>query len=284
MNRSLGDLFIYVDESIHDNLGFIVTAFVCSRNDLNAFVAKVLAEEKLEPGVNEFKSSSYMTVNPTMQIVRDKLFSVANNETKVALLISSSKMRSILGKDTMEALNLIAIRNGIDLKSSSVFFDQGIVQSEKEGFKIAEHLSMPSGAKLHFQQDSKTVMGIQIADALAHTSAQVLREQITGRGKSVQIGGEKTGYEVGTTANLGWLLLMSISRCFFVRQMLYPQNMESYDPRTNPVILRDMDDPATFAKHPDLLGWGVIVADNLDPNISRSVETAFGKIWLGCIH
>ena len=107
---------------------------------------------------------------------------------------------------------------------------------------------------------------------------------MTGKEKSVHIGGENTGYEKGTMANLGWALLMSIRYSFFVRPIVWHDSKDKINLATNPVILTDNDDPATIGMQPDLLGWGVITSSDLDPNIANAVEAVFQKIWLGCIH
>lgn len=284
MDHNQKELTIFADESIHDNLGFIMTAFVCSQQDINTSVADALVRAKLDPGKDEFKSSFYMSTNPVVQTLRDELIGIARAVSKVALLISSSQRRKLLGKDALEALNAIVMRNGLESHKISVFFDQGIVNSEHEGVEIARQIGLPLSLKLNFEQDSRAIMGLQVADALAHISAQILREEVTGKEKTVHIGGENTGYEEGTMANLGWALLMSIRYSFFVRPMVWHNSKDTYNPVMNPVIITKNDDPATISMHPDLFGWGVITASNLDPKISHAVDAVFQKLWLGCIH
>ena len=50
-------------------------------------------------------------------------------------------------------------------------------------------------------------MGIQVADAVAHSFARILKEELTREKKLVDIGGRGTGYPKGTKAPLGWELL-----------------------------------------------------------------------------
>jgi hypothetical protein len=48
----------YIDESIHTDLGFIVTAFVSAKEDIDSNISSALTKAGLTPGIDEFKSGS----------------------------------------------------------------------------------------------------------------------------------------------------------------------------------------------------------------------------------
>lgn len=283
-SKGLAQNYIFVDESIHENLGFIVSAFVCSKPEINDLISSNLVSANMRPGVDEFKSSYYMKGRPNLQALRDRLICLARTKCKIALLFSSSRNRSALGDATIAALNTIALRNGLYEYELSVFFDQNIVRSVKTGSKIAEQVGIPSSVNLYFNQDSRRILGIQIADAVASLSGQILRERVSGMRKSVHIGGPDTGYEEGVMADLGWSLLMDLRYSFFVQQVILGDRMDYEDSERNPLIVSTEDELIEKSMNPQLYGWGVFISSDLNPKIRAVVESMFKNLWLGCIH
>jgi hypothetical protein len=79
---------IYVDESIHDRDGFIVTSFVFDQNSLEDVVATCLRSHGLVPGIDEFKSSSTMHNSPPLRGLRAAMKRiVVHSDLRIALLI-----------------------------------------------------------------------------------------------------------------------------------------------------------------------------------------------------
>jgi hypothetical protein len=126
-------------------------------------------------------------------------------------------------------------------------------------------------------------LGIQVADAVAHSFGQILKEELSGKVKLIDIGGPNSGYAPGTQAPLGWSLLMTLRHALMTRWMVY--NGERYDAATDPVVLDPVrDDPVDYGQHPILLGWGIQVAPEAATELRQGLEHALGRIWLGCIH
>lgn len=277
----------YVDESIHTKAGFVVTAFVFASRRFEHEIAHVLNKSGLTPKKDEFKSSLRMDSNPKMRNVRDGLLSLAGSNAKVAVYFGpfnySRLDRAKLGKNSLQALQSTILRNNIRPSRLSVYFDRDIFPSESEADRLHRLFHYLRACRIHPCEDSRLCLGIQVADAVAHSFAQILKEQITGKEKMVDIGGPCTGYAKGTMAPLGWELLMTLRYGLLTRSMVY--NGENYDASSDPVILDPVnDDPANYGQHPVLLGWGVQVAPEAQEVLRHAVERAFGRIWLGCIH
>ncbi|OGW45035.1 MAG: hypothetical protein A2Y66_04425 [Nitrospirae bacterium RBG_13_41_22] len=275
---------IYVDESIHDGLGFIVTAFICAEKDVDREIADELLKLGFQPGIDEYKSSIYMGHNPLMKKLREQLLNIARTQSKIALLICPSHERKYLGGQILQSLLSIIKKNGIVTDNLNVFFDEGLFRSLDDGKRqtVANHV--PSSINLLFQQDSKKIMGLQVADAVANVTSQIVREEITGIRKLVCIGGEGTGYADDEKANLGWDLLMGLRHNFFVRPFIQAELNERFDPDIDPYIINTEDDPADYGLHPRLLGWGVVISENLPQGLRKAVVSVFSRLWLGCIH
>lgn len=272
----------YVDESIHNDFDFVVTAFVFSPPNFNENVFQALKDAGLSPPTDEFKSSARMDENPEMRKARSKIQELAVSQTKIAVFFDHFE-RETIGKHSLQALQSVLVRNGIDPRKIVIFFDEDIFPSEQEALRLQKLFHYLEFKNFFPREDSKIRYGIQVADSIAHCFGQILKEELSGQKKLVDIGGEKTGYAKGEMASLGWELLMRFRHCLLTRPMIY--NGEKYNEATDPIILDPVnDDPVNYGQHPILNGWGIQVSPDSSSTIRESVEKALGRIWLGCIH
>lgn len=274
---------IFIDESIHDKLGYIVTAFIYSRDDLEDQLSNALLSFGLEPRKDEFKSGIYMADNPEMQALRDKLLDIAGS-TKIAINFSSSQSRDSLGHQCLESLSKIILKNGILTDKLCVYFDEDIISNPNEIDTHKQVFGNLKEVKIFPNENSILRLGIQVADVVAHSIAQIIKEDLTGKNKMLDIGGPNTGYEKGTVAPLDWILKMSLRYSFFTRPVICRLNIEKIDICRNPLIIDNDDDIVDSSIEPELIGWGIQIDNSLDSKIEDSVRNVLGKIWLGCIH
>lgn len=125
-------------------------------------------------------------------------------------------------------------------------------------------------------------MGIQLADVVAHSTGQMIREAVTGRQKMVGIGGPNTGYADDDRAPLGWSLKMSLRYSLLRRPIVHTG--QDFLRETDPVVVDPGEDYVAVAQHPEVSGWGVQIHDALSATVRVGVEQELGRIWLGCIH
>jgi hypothetical protein len=272
----------YIDESIHDSCGFVATSFVFAGESFEKTVEEVLRDAGLSPPSQEFKSSARMDLDSNMQLARNGLLALSGSKAKVAVFFGPFN-RATLGKHTLQALQSVVVRNGINPAALSVYCDEEIFPSEKEALRLHGLFNFLSQCRIYPRENSRKRLGIQVADAVAHSFGRILKEELTGKQKLVDIGGPGTGYEEGTLAPLGWELLMTLRYGLMTRPMV--KGGEPYDAARDPVVLDpENDDPVGYGQHPVLLGWGVQTAPEADDSLRQGVERAFGRIWLGCIH
>lgn len=272
----------YVDESIHDSCGFVATAFVFTADSFEKNVEEVLRGAGLSPPSEEFKSSARMDSDSRMQLARSGLLALAGSKARVAVFFGAFN-RAMLGKHTLQALQSVLVRNGIDPATLLVYCDEEIFPSDKEALRLQGLFHFLGKCCIYPREDSRKRLGIQVADAVAHSFGRILKEELTGKQKFVDIGGPETGYETGTMAPLGWDLLMTLRYGLMTRPMV--QCGDPYDAAVDPVVLDPQnDDPVVYGQHPVLLGWGVQTTPEADDSLRQGVERAFGRIWLGCIH
>jgi len=280
-------LSIFIDESRHDSLDFVLSALVCAAPEIELSVGDALRSEGLAPGVDEFKSGEFMKANDRMRRLRSRILRLVQDGARCAVLISSRDRRRTLGRELVQTLETLITRNGLRSPILQVYFDQGLFRSTSDARRLALQSSLPKTATFHFEQDSRRVLGLQVADAISHLVAQVLKEQICGVSKHIDIGGPDTGYEEGTTASLGWKLLMTVRYSFFVRPHLAGRAPTPEEAMMDPVLIpdkSDMDAIIDAFEHPELLGWGVFLGADLPARVKVASEAVFSNLWLGCIH
>lgn len=272
----------YVDESVHEEAGFVATGFVFAGKEFEQDVECTLRDAGVSPREEELKSSARMDSNPAMRAARDAILGLAGTKTSVAVSVGPYDRRTV-GKQCLQALQSVVLRNGVSVASLQIHFDEGIFPTEAEATRLHDLFVSLRGAEIHPREDSRLVLGIQVADVVAHSFGQILKAAVSGNSKEVEIGGPNTGYPEGTTAPLGWALLMNLRYALFTRPMVYEG--AEYPPATDPVIVDSVhDDPVEYGQHPVLLGWGIQVAPESSFELRRAAESAFGRLWLGCVH
>ena len=283
MNNNASISRVYIDESIHSDLGFIASAMVFDTNNLEDLVSDALRSAGMRPGIDEYKSGVIMRENPIGQALRDRILRIAGSDVKLAVLFSPANARSDLGQDILKHLTIVCQRNGILSSSLQAYFDEGLFSSAKQAQRIAGTFPEFEVRNLNFEQDSRQILGIQVADNVAHSLSQILKPELTDNRKTTLVG-EDSGYLEGTEVDLDWSLLMSLRYTLFHRTVIYEKDQEGVIRATNPKIISDEDDIVEYAQHPELFGYGIFVAPNLLEQVRSSIEDRFAKIWLGCIH
>ena len=267
---------------MHSDSGFVATAFVFGDSGFEGEVQQLLDEVGLSPGGDELKSSARMDSEPRMRAARDGALKLAGTSARIAVFFGPYD-RSTIGKRCLQALQSVLLRNGLAGMPLEVRFDEGIFLSEAEADRLQQLFWTLCDVRIHSREDSRLVPGIQVADVVAHSFGQILKAEILGESKSIEIGGPDTGCPDGTKAPLGWSLLMSLRYSLFRRPIAYEG--ERYALESDPVVLDPVhDDPVEYGQHPTLLGWGVQVAPEASIELRCAVERSLGKIWLGCIH
>ena len=225
--------YCYVDESIHDSLGIVVTAFVFSDSLFEKRVTEVLKQVGINVPDEEYKSSARMDTNMKMRNARDKLLSLAGHSSNIAVFFGPFS-RQRLGVQTLQTVQSVLVRNSIEPSSLNIYFDQEIFPSITEAERLKAIFHYLKDMNIHAQENSRICVGIQVADLIANSFGQIIKESLLGKQKMIDIGGIGTGYPNGTEASLGWSLLMALRYALFTRPIV--QNGEIYSPQCDPVV------------------------------------------------
>jgi hypothetical protein len=272
----------YIDDSKHPDLGFATLSFVFSSEPLDDVVERAIVAAGLKPGVDEFKSGVRTVGNAPQQALREALVDIVCTHTRVGVLATGWPTFYPVGRVLLQSLQSIIIRNGILASGLHIYVDLGIFKSEVEAERLKTHFGYLWPCSIHTTEVSHLRGGIQVADLIAHTFAQAVKEAISGRPKFYDVGGPTTGWPEGTQISLSEFLLHAIRLCVLARPIV--TEGEAFDPATDPFILAHDDDPTRYGLQPEVLGWGVQLAPDAVPSLRLAVQDALGTIWRGCLH
>lgn len=272
----------YVDDSIHDAYGFIVLAFVFCSDDACPDVELALISAGMDPAFEEYKSGVRMDGNFRMQEARDKLLRVVRTRAKVAVVVAARDNEISLGMQCLQALQSITIRNGIACDGLNVHVDEGIFHSSRHAEIELAKFGYLSSISLFPCEKSHICRGIQLADLVAHTLSQAVRDGVSESPRMIDAGGADSGYEDDVKIPLSDLLVAGFSYSIICRQMVWAG--DAFDPATDPLIIDPDSDGMSYGLYPEALGWGVQVSQRVPDNVRAAVAKVLGRIWRGCWH
>ena len=251
----------FVDDSVHQRAGLILCGVVYCARGINGRVRQALRSVRLVPGVDEFKSGGRMQDNPALARLRTGLLSIVHRHCKVGVIIAPCSDRAQLGAIVLDGLAWMIRENSLVGKPGSIYLDQGMFATSRAAAEVsAQHPELGAHA-VFAEQDSRAVMGIQLADVAAHTCATMLLEQLGYISKTVKAG-DNSGYDPEWDLKLGFELWAKLRYAFFCRR--------------NPA--RSAGDPLYDASP------GLYVSPSSPPALADAAGDRFGSVYLGCIH
>jgi hypothetical protein len=258
--------FFYFDESIRDNGGFILGAFIYSKTDLTPSVSDALTAAGLQPGRDEFKSRFQVTHTPEQAALRAHFRSLLH-KVKVGTLIIPTTQRNCLGKEALLGLTKFIKANSLTDMSHEAFFDEGITFAGSCLESLRQ--SIPS-CEINRNQDSRLVGGIQLADLAAHSMGTMLLEEQGLISKKVKAG-EYSGYLPELELSLGFELWSILRYSFFMSR--WPINKGANNPPESiPEPWYNVQD------------YGLYMAPSCGTELRSAAIRRFGQSYLGCIH
>ena len=244
---------IFIDESIHDQLGFMLLAYVTCKHDPQNSLKDILEEY----GVKEFHACKKMQNNQKLQKLRSSIRNYVNLYCGWGVMVLPNTARQNIKDDFV---NLVAGLSKFLLDVPlRINIDEGII-SKKEADEIKSVLKVDSINIC----SSHVVNGIQLSDLVAALCGVRLREEISENPKMLTYGSE-SGFDPPIKAEIGFELWASL-RYSMLRQS---------EPKGD-----EMCDMASFETE----SYGLFVSPNCSDELRRKAKKLFGEVYLGCIH
>jgi hypothetical protein len=246
---------IYIDETVHDQLGFMILAYVLCPSDPQADLERVLTSHVKD----EFHSLEKMDGNEQAQKLRREIRSYVNWNCRWGVFVLPSEARWTLSEELPRFITEL-VRSCGNPDAVAIYMDEGIIKENALGA-----IRNATGVERLELGKSHETNGIQLADLVAALSGVRLREEISQMPKMLTFGDE-SGFNPPIEAELGYELWASL------RYSMYRSFV--------PLGIEDMPEMAEFCTN----GYGLFVSDKCSPQLRESAEKVFGRVYLGCIH
>jgi len=257
--------YFYFDESIHSKGEFILGAFVYSQDDVNGQVEEAIKSSGLVPGIDEYKSGTHVGKHPEQAELRDKLKSIVYR-TKIGVIVHPYDKRDEVGVTALKGLKQILNYYKPPEELHSTYFDENIFKNITEAEILSSKLGINEFSNCYFEQDSRIIKGLQLADLVAHTCSIMLLETLGLVTKTVKAG-NNSGYDPDLDIEIGFELWAGIRYNFFAK------------PPPHPDQWRDQLDFKSVVKD-----VGLYISDACSEQLREKALDRFGEMYLGCIH
>ncbi len=255
--------YLFLDDSKHHRFDFSLAAFVICDADPTEPISSLFREHGYDPMEFEYKSSAKMKGDKEIQALRSGLKSYIAMNCKIAVCVVDGDKR--LGPAALKLLSSALFHPILEGQPHKVFFDEGLFQSVKAARELSDGDAELASCQFLFEQDSRQILGIQLADLVAHTCSTMLLETLGHISKRVVLDAPGDSVYHGLEVELGFEMWAGIRYAFL------SQNKQ------NP---KDEFDLANVDFYP----WVLFIDESASAQISAAAMKRFGENYLGCIH
>jgi len=255
--------YLYLDDSKHHRFGFSLAAFVICDADPTEKISSIFRRDGFDPLSFEYKSSAKMKGDERLQALRSALKAYIGMSCKIAVCVVDGDKK--LGPAALKLLRKSLGHPQLAGQQHQVFFDEGLFPSTKAATKLADDDIALACCEFHFEQDSRSLLGIQLADIVAHTCSTMLLETLGHVTKKIVVNEPRDSVYHGIEIELGFEMWAGIRYAFLSHN------------KTNP---KDDFDLANVDVYP----WGLLVDESVSEEIATAAMARFGENYLGCIH
>lgn len=255
--------YLFLDDSKHHRSGFSLAAFVICDADPSERVSAIFRDLGYDPENFEYKSSAKMLGDSRLQALRNALKTFVGQECRIAVCVVDGDKR--LGPAALELLGTALSHPTLEGQPHKVVFDEGLFQSSEAAADLVSKNASLRHCEFHFEQDSKSHLGIQLADIVAHTCSIMLLETLGHMTKKVILDRPGDSVYDGLEVELGFEMWAGIRYAFLAKN------------RQNP------NDEFDFA-NVDVYPWGLFIDESVGEKVCIAAMERFGKNYLGCIH
>lgn len=254
--------YLYLDDSKHHRFGFSLAAFVICDLDPTEEISSTFRRNGFDPSSFEYKSSANMKGDERLQALRSALKVYIGRSCKIAVCVVDGDKN--LGPAALKLLSKALDHPQLAKRQHQVFFDEGLFRSAKAAATLADDVGL-ANCEFHFEQDSRTILGIQLADIAAHTCSTMLLETLGHVTKKIVINEPRDSVYHGMEIELGFEMWAGIRYAFLSQNKADP---------------KDEFDIANVDVYP----WGLFIDANVSEHIANAAMERFGENYLGCIH
>lgn len=255
--------YLYLDDSKHHSFGFSLAAFVMCDADPTEDIGLIFRHRGFDPNTFEFKSSARMKDDINLQKLRSALKNYIGRRCKIAVCVVDGDKR--LGPAALRLLDSALAHPYLARRQHQVFFDEGLFPSTGAAENLVKDTEKFKSCEFYFEQDSRKVLGIQLADIVAHTCSTMLLETLGHISKKIVVNAPNDSTYHGLEIDLGFEMWAGIRYAFLSQNKSQPKD--------------DFD-----LANVDVYPWGLFIDDSVTEQIASAAMDRFGESYLGCIH
>lgn len=255
--------YLYLDDSKHHRYGFSLAAFVICETDPTEKINSIFRRNGFDPLSFEYKSSAKMQGDERLQALRSELKAYIGRSCKIAVCVVEGDKK--LGPAALKLLSKALDHPQLAGRQHQVFLDEGLFRSTKAAADLARDDVALASCEFHFEQDSRNVLGIQLADTVAHTCSTMLLETLGHVTKKIVVNELRDSVYHGMEIELGFEMWAGIRYAFLSQNKANPKD--------------DFD-----LANVDVYPWGLFIDKSVSKNITTAAMERFGENYLGCIH
>lgn len=113
----------YIDDSVHDEAGFVIGACVYTDIDINEKIIDIIKSCGFDPDIFEYKSSANYFKEPDKAKVREQLKGFLTDNCRLGIVVIPRASREQLGFECIKAVRQFIDSNKGVKKPTSVYLD-----------------------------------------------------------------------------------------------------------------------------------------------------------------
>ncbi|SFP95650.1 DUF3800 domain-containing protein [Hymenobacter arizonensis] len=253
----------YVDDSVHNEAGFIIGACVYTEIDLSNEIDNIIEKHGYDKTEFEHKSGASYSKDPNKIKVREGLKQLLIHQCKLGVVVIPSDQREKLGFECIKAIKTFIVHNNLK-DPNDIYFDQGHFMSRQKAQDAIDAQNFTDSSFI-LEQDSRVIKGIQLADLAAHVASMHFKSTLHLITKMVK-SGENSGYEPDSDMELGFEMWATLRYTFFNKG-----TSEHAGDHTRDSMVK-------------VEPYGLYVSELCSIELQGKARQAFADVYLGCIH
>ena len=141
--------FLYIDDSIHEEAGFILCACCYLGDDPDSKIIDIFLKNGFNSNDFEYSSGDKYSGNDNLIKLRDDIYKLIVSKCSIGIIVVPLSSRKKLGEICIEAANIFIKKNNLTDKIEAVFIDEGMYL--KKDILTIDNTDI----KIYTEQDSK---------------------------------------------------------------------------------------------------------------------------------
>lgn len=166
----------YFAETTHPRGNLLIGALLHSEANLNALVARAMRDLGLAPGEDELSTGIPSAHHPILAPLAARYRELLRKKCTLGLVVLPADHKLAMGTEALKCLARLIQASQDKAAPHDAYFPKGTFSDGFEATRLTASLHPLSRCRLHFEQRSKRVLGLQLARFASHACGVRLTE------------------------------------------------------------------------------------------------------------